>query len=62
MHDWGGAKFAVLGMLMTSAVAIFFSWSSLTLSDATDLSDRMGSALLLWASFSETSLSETLLT
>jgi hypothetical protein len=34
MHDSGGAIVAVGGMLMTSAVAMFFSWS-----DATDLSD-----------------------
>src|ERR1700730_9815672 len=34
MHDSGGAKLAVLGILMTSAVAMFFSWSG-----ATDLSD-----------------------
>jgi hypothetical protein len=39
MHDSGGAMFMVVGMLMTSAVAIFFSWSSLIPSGATDLSD-----------------------
>jgi hypothetical protein len=40
MHDSGGARVAVFGMLMTSAVAMFFSWSG-----ATDLSD-------LWVQFS----------
>ena len=34
MQDSGGATAIVLGMLMTSAVAMFFSWSG-----ATDLSD-----------------------
>jgi hypothetical protein len=42
MHDSGGAKFAVLGILMTSAVAMFFSWS-----DATDLSDPIVLASVL---------------
>jgi uncharacterized membrane protein len=39
MHDSGGADALMVGMLMTSAVAMFFSWCSLTSSDATDLSD-----------------------
>src|SRR6266571_7558474 len=41
MHDSGGARVAVVGILRTSAVAMFLSWSSLTLSGATDLSDRL---------------------
>jgi hypothetical protein len=40
MHDSGGARLVVFGILITSAVAIFFSWS-----DATDLSD-------LWVQYS----------
>jgi len=39
MHDSGGANVDVFGILMTSAVAMFFSWSG-----ATDLSD-------LWVQF-----------
>jgi hypothetical protein len=34
MHDSGGAKVVLVGMLMSSAVAMFFSCS-----DVTDLSD-----------------------
>src|ERR1700733_9846016 len=41
MHDSGGARFAVVGILMTSAVAIFFSWYG-----STDLSDRWIQVLL----------------
>src|SRR5712672_515291 len=41
MQDSGGAKLVVLGILITSAVAIFFSWSG-----ATDLSDL--GLQLLW--------------
>src|SRR6266496_3980293 len=54
MHDSGGARFAVLGILMTSAVAMFFSWSG-----ATDLSDRFWVQFLLQAPFSETPCCET---
>src|SRR5215471_12849493 len=47
MHDSGGASaevfgMLVLGMLMTSAVAMFFSWSG-----ATDLSDLLAQLLTI---------------
>jgi hypothetical protein len=42
MQDSGGAKLAGIGMLITSAVAIFFSWSG-----ATDLSDLFFNSLAL---------------
>src|SRR5205807_3822959 len=45
MHDSGGARFAVVGILITSAVAIFFSWAS---SSATDVSDRFGLQYLIF--------------
>src|ERR1035437_7067079 len=54
MHDSGGARLAVLGILMTSAVAMFFSWSG-----ATDLSDLWVQYVLLQAPFSETPCFET---
>ena len=49
MQDSGGAMVAVFGMLITSAVAIFFSWSG-----ATDLSDLWVQFFLLRAPVSET--------
>src|SRR5579863_10390916 len=61
MHDSGGARVAgvvalVVGILMTSAVAIFFSWSFQVPSGATDLSDLgVQFLLLLRTPFSETS-------
>src|SRR5215472_1077158 len=50
MHDSGGASaeifgMVVLGMLMTSAVAMFFSWSG-----ATDLSDLLAQFLTILGS------------
>jgi hypothetical protein len=42
MQDSGGARLAILGMLMTSAVAMFFSWS-----DPTDLSRSLDSVRLV---------------
>jgi hypothetical protein len=49
MQDSGGAMVAVFGMLITSAVAMFFSWSG-----ATDLS-VLWVQFFFWAPIAETS-------